>query len=409
LRVLAALLTAAVLAGCGATASHEPQPSEAHSAAAQAKVDVQQLNTGDYTVTPLPPLGTAGTIDAGRRAEAHRMAPFVVGPWQVDPSLTKGAPPVSIIITDTDMSFFTGTLLLSPILRTASLAGFVSDRHSTDEANPVTLRNGVVRLADDATAAAAVADMVFWAQARPRESTTFPVLTEPIREIPVPGYPNSKAVVQVYSDGGAIVQDVTVLTAHGPYLLAQVARSPAGPDAAAALAARTLDLQIPLIDSMPPGDPSQYSALPLDPTGLVARTEPLPPTEATPLSGTAYPPAGAAHGEDDPTASLKLWADAGVDEISIGQTTVYQARDADAAAALAGQLADAAAQRSSTQAAAPVPGMPASTCARVADATGLVPKYQCLATADRYVLKSSARDFTRAQQQLAAQYRMLTP
>lgn len=374
-----------------------------------AKVDVSQLVTGDYPVTPLAPLPTAGTVDAGRRAEAHRMAPFVVGPWQVDGSLVKGAPPVSLILTDTDMGYFTGTLLLSPVFQTASLAGFVSERRSVDESNPLVLRNGVVRLADDGTAAKVVEDMVYWALARPRETTSSPVLTEPIQEIPVPGYPGSKGVLLTYSDGGGIVEEFTALTAHGPYLLAQVVRSPGGPEAAAPLAARTLDQQIPLIDQLPPGDPAQYSALPLDPTGLVARTVPLPPADATPLSGTAYPPAGAAQGEDDPPLSLKRWADAGVDEVSLGLTTVYQAKDSAAAAELARQMADDAAGRPSTQAAAPVPGMPASTCARVADATGLVPKYQCLATADRYVLRSSARDFVRAQEQVAAQYRMLAP
>jgi len=43
----------------------------------------------------------------------------------------------------------------------------------------------------------------------------------------------------------------------------------------------------------------------------------------------------------------------------------------------------------------------------VSDAAALVPKYLCLDSVDRYVLTSLARDFGRARQQLAPQYRVL--
>jgi hypothetical protein len=98
---------------------------------------------------------------------------------------------------------------------------------------------------------------------------------------------------------------------------------------------------------------------------------------------------------------------AGVDQVSIGQATVYQAKDPASAAQLAHSLGDNAAKQPTTQAAAAVPGLPQSRCLLVADSAGLVPKYLCLATYDRFAFKTSARDFTRVQQQLAAQYRML--
>ena len=66
------------------------------------------------------------------------------------------------------------------------------------------------------------------------------------------------------------------------------------------MAARALDLQLPLLDGFQPTNPTFFPQLPLDPTGLVARTLPTGPDEATPMSGSAYPPAGALHAEANP-------------------------------------------------------------------------------------------------------------
>lgn len=400
-------LTAALVAGCSdPPAANGPATGGSAPPAAAVEVDPAQLDTGKYPIEPLPALGTAETVDGGKRAEAHRMAPYIVGPWQVDDALVKGTPPVSLLVSREDVGFFLGPMLAAGLYRAPTVAGFASMRESTDGA--IVLRNGAILMADPAAATAGVAEIVAFSLSLPVNRESSPAIIEPIREIPVPGRPDSHALVQVYSDGAAVVNTVTTVTAHGPYILAQITRSPDGPDAAAAMAARTLDLQIPLIDELPPADPGQLSALPLDPTGLVARTLPLPPEEATPLSGAAYPPAGALHGEDDPLAAAKRWDEAGVDEVSLGLTTLYQARDADAAVTLLQQMADDADSRPTTQPAAAVPGMPESRCARVSDATGLVPKYMCLAAVDRYVLEATSRDAVRTQQQLAAQYRMLT-
>jgi hypothetical protein len=53
-----------------------------------------------------------------------------------------------------------------------------------------------------------------------------------------------------------------------------------------------------------------------------------------------------------------------------------------------------------------VPGLPQSRCVAL-DAGGLVPKYWCVAAAEHYAFKTVARQLANAQQQLAAQYRML--
>ncbi len=170
---------------------------------------------------------------------------------------------------------------------------------------------------------------------------------------------------------------------------------------------RTLDLQLPLIDTFTPTDPTQFASLPVDPTGLVARTLPATADRATSTTGAAYQPRGALHLEDNPVQASPVLADAGVDYVSINLDSLYRARDAAAAQQLTKTYGDLAAARPAAQAAAPVPGLPDSRCVRVAEFGGLISRYWCLTTVDRYMVKTVARQLDQAQQQLASQYRIL--
>lgn len=402
-----AALVVTVLAGCGgAPVEGKAVPEGASTAATQ--VDVGKLDTGDYPIAPLAPLGNAGTPDAGRRIEAQLMAPYVLGPWQADENLTEGAAPAGVLVlSKDDLAFNLRAFIAAGAFGQPLVVGFVVDRHNADASAPTSLRNGVLRFADDRAATDAVAAMTNSAMIEGVDPNVSPTLSEPPASIPVPGHPESSGLLLKYNADDTMKQEVTALTAHGPYVVFQVAQHPKGPDAAAALAARAIDLQLPLLDGFAPSNPAFFPQLPLDPTGLVARTLPTPPADPTAMSGSAYPPAGALHAEANPVVAGAQLSAAGVDQVSIGQTTLYQAKDAAAATQLAQALGDDAAELPTTQAAAAVPGLPDSRCLLVADAAGLVPKYLCLATLDRYAFKTSARDFTRAQQQLAAQYRML--
>jgi hypothetical protein len=396
-----------VLAGCSdPLVQGKAVPEGASTPAPQ--VDVGKLDTGKYPIGPLAPRDVAGSPDAGRRLEAQLMAPYVLGPWQVDDTLTEGSSPAgSIVLSKDDFAFNLRARVAAGLFGQPFVVGFVADRHNADSAAPMSLRNGVLRFADPRAAADAVTSMTSSTMTLPVDSSVHPVLIEPPVAIPVPGHPESSGSLQKYNDDDTIKQEVTALTAHGPFVVVQVVQHPKGPDAAAALAARAIDLQLPLLDGFQPTNPTFFPQLPLDPTGLVAHTLPTAPDEATPMSGSAYPPAGALHAEANPVLVGPQLSTAGVDEVSIGASTLYRAKDAAAATALAKDFEDAAAKQPSTQSAAGVPGLPDSRCLLVADANGLVPKYLCLATFDRYAFKTSARDFTRAQQQLAAQYRML--
>ncbi len=273
----------------------------------------------------------------------------------------------------------------------------------------MSLRNAVLRFADPASAATAAQGMHARAMDMPRVPDVTPIVTEPERAIPIPGHSNATGALLTFQEGGSqTVRELTALTAHGPYVLVQVARCATGPECEAPLAARTLDLQIPLIDAFQPTDANQFTALPLDPTGLVARTLPLPPDQTTSTSGAAYPPAGALHLEDNPVQVGSALTAAGVDDVSVNLTTLYQAKDAAGAQTLAQTYTDIAGKTPGAQAASPVPGLPQSHCTRVAGASGLVPRYWCLATAGRYAIKTIARQLDSAYHQIAAQYRMLT-
>ena len=154
--------------------------------------------------------------------------------------------------------------------------------------------------------------------AMPRTPDVTPIVTEPEQAIPIPGHSDTKAALLTFQEGTQTVKELTASTSHGPYVLMQVVRCPAGPDCQAQLAARTLDLQLPLIDTFTPTEPAQFATLPLDPTGLVARTLPLPEDETTSTSGAAYELRGALHFEDRVKIGPALTA-AGTDFVSTDQ------------------------------------------------------------------------------------------
>ncbi|BCO33613.1 hypothetical protein BMW24_021925 [Mycobacterium heckeshornense] len=398
-------LVAAMLAGCSSTTAGVALP--AHQPPLTT-VNTSALDPGRYPITPLAPLGNAGSEQVGRLAEGRRLASYVVGPWQADPALTARLPSDATVIENYRQL---GTVVVwAPIaggIRSLPfVVGFMSQRHSTDSA--LSLRNAVLRFADPDSASAAAQGMFTNAMAMPRRPDVTPIVTSPERVIPIPGHPEAKAALLTFQEDAKSVQELTAATSHGPYLMVQVIRCPAAPDCDAQLAARILDLQVPLIDTFKPTDLSQFAALPLDPTGLVARTLPLPADQTTSISSAAYQRAGALHFEDNPVKAGPVLADAGVDYASVNLTTLYRAETADRAQRLVEVYGDDVAAMPAAQAASGVPGLPQSRCIRVPGSGGLVPHYWCLAAAGRYMIKAVARQLDAAHHQVAAQYRILT-
>lgn len=407
LHVNSTIVAALLLAACSHTTAGEA--ARAPESTSAAPVNTSLLDPGRYPVAPQPPLGNAGSDHAGRLAEGRRMAAYVVGPWEIEPSLiglSSSGP--AVIAESKGLTRAVWAPIGGGAYNLSLVVGFVTERQSPGPNPQMALRNSVLRFANAAEASQAAQNMTTAARNMPRDPTATPIVTEPERPLPIPGHPEAGGTVLTFQEGAQTVVELTALTAHGPYVLVQVVRCAAGPDCEAQLAGRTLDRQLPLLDTFVPTDAAEFPTVALDPTGLVARTLPPPADQTTSMSGAAYPPAGALHLEDDPVQSGPLLSAAGVDSVSVNLTTVYQAKDAGAAQTLAQGYSDLAAKTPAAQAASPVPGLPDSHCTRVAGSNGLVPRYWCLSAAGRYTIKTVARQLDNAQQQMAAQYRILT-
>jgi hypothetical protein len=145
---------------------------------------------------------------------------------------------------------------------------------------------------------------------------------------------------------------------------------------------------------------AEFAAISLDPTGLLARTLPLPEDEGTPRDNITLGPHGALHFQRDATHAAELFAESGMDLGANGRTVVYQTKDADGAARIAdGFYAEVQAE---SDAAAPVKNLPDSRCVEFSASW-----FYCLGVADRYAIEASSDTLLDAQQQVAAQYVML--
>ena len=268
------------------------------------------------------------------------------------------------------------------------------------------LRNAVLRYATADAAAAAAQGMSSAAMGIPNVANSdSPIAAEPVRPVSIPGHADLIGELVTQSDGDRTVQELIVISAHGPYVLVQVAQSAQDPDRAAALTGRLLDLQVPLIDRFQPTEPGHFADLPLDPTGVVARTLPWKPGQGDSMSNATYNPRGALHLEDNPIQAERTFTDAGVDVVSTStsQTTVYQARDPDGARRLAQALGDVIAQRPASQPAAAGEPLCGNRRGRRARSPLLV--HRCVRPV---CVQGCCPPIRNAHQQMSAQYLTLT-
>ena len=387
-RTIAVLTAVATLAACSTEVPGSPVA--ATGGPPPGTVDIAGLDVGNYPTTPPAPLGAAGSPEVGAIVEAQRMANNVTGPWEADAALVDSSAFGGMVLVPRRMPVLQD--LAEAVKRHRFVNGFSSSRQSHDSRK--SLENVVLRFADSASASAAAADM-----GRIVAETRLEVHTSPTVSTPIPGHRDAIASSVTFNVGTVGMTTVRSMTPRGPYVLVQVGGSSAGLEAAAALVAATLDRQGPLIDQFGATDPARFAGLPLDPTGLLARTLPITPQAAILTQRTVYQQRGALHFQIDPVLSAKTFADAGMDSMSRADTTVYQARDAAAAQQMTDIFAEEVA--AAAKPADAVPGLPASRCF-TRDRNTL-----CLGTADRYTIEASATQPSNAHQKLAAQYAML--
>ncbi|WP_445169008.1 DUF7373 family lipoprotein [Mycolicibacterium sp. Dal123E01] len=360
------------------------------------------LNPGAFPTNPQAPLGTAANLNAGAAAEARRMGENTVLPFQVDPTLTGINAPISgplinlaalLSLPQTISRIFNQHNFVA-----AFVAGAVRPGARLDSQG---LTNFVIRVATPADATAAVADVAAHSATMDSLFSMTPVPTTPM---PIPGHPEAAAFSFPGPESAVFGWS---LTAHGPFVLMQWAGVPSSAASAAELVGKTLDQQLPLIDAFAPTPVDQLMSLPVDPTGVLARTVPIP-DGATPRAGS-YGPHAALATQSDPGQSQKVFDATGVDVMTKAAATVYRARDRDAAAKIVAEFTEEVRAQRFTPTAG-VMGLPAARCL-IAPQSNLPsePKITyCIASADRYAYEANGTDDGLVRQLVAAQYLMLT-
>ncbi|MET4427501.1 hypothetical protein [Mycolicibacterium sp. 624] len=415
-----ALRTATVLACAAAMVAGCAAPTTSGKAVMDTDADaavVALMDTGAYPTTPGHPFGVAGDDAYSQNMlEAHRIAEFTVGPWEVDNALVTLPKGINTIVTSplpTVKIMRDGEILPIPLPDVAEAHGFMSGFSSVRVSPPQAgqsrgLQNVVLRFPDAPAAAAAAAEMA--AKAPPLQG----ILPGP----PTPVEYSPEALAVTYALPDAITR-VDSFTAHGVFVLYQSARTADALVGTSAinLVVGNLIAQKKRIDEFTPTEPSALASLPLDPTGqLFARTL-WAPDNALPVIAGVWPPQGWLHFEEDPIATGAVFNAAGVDAVTQRLTTVYQAGNADGAARIVDEFARQIDELDSVNIIDGVPGLPSAQCfERVKDwlPETAAPSWQrvmwhfkCVASVDRYAYTAFSEDAADARQQMSAQYRIL--
>lgn len=392
----ACLAGALLVAGCGQSPSNTAEsPSAATTSATTPPVSPDKLNPGRYATKPLAPMGKAGTPERGAVLQAQQMADFVVGPWEVDETMIDPYLDTFYVMNGPAQL---GGLGPEAITQAASKHGMVNGFGSARQ-NPDTaaMLNAVLHFPDAAAATAASKDMNDAATAQPISG----VQPEPLA---IPGHPDSQASTYTYipRDSDRPRSSVRAFTAHGPFVFMQFAQSADGKDAAAAMVAKATDLQIPLIDEFTPAGVAELVDVDVDPTGLLAKTLPLATPEASPFKNTVYGPRGASHFQSNPVGSTTLFDDTRVTAVAMAGANVYEAHDNPSARMIINSFNEEVSSMEGATEAAPVPEIPESHC------SGFPRAFYCVAPAGKYAIEIRGEKFEDVQQQVAAQYIILT-
>jgi hypothetical protein len=352
-------------------------------------VDVSKLDVGPYPTEPSQPLGVTGDPLRGVLVEAQRMANNVVGPWEVDSTLSGWFGFGATVLQSAEALANIGP---EPFAAAASQHGFINGFASarTAEGQKILL-NAVLRFADPVSAAAAATDF----------GDIAAKTGEGVQRAQIPGHPDAQAASYTQTEGtGKRWSAVRAFTAHGPYVLMQLAQAVDGMDPALGLVAKAIDLQGPAIDQFRATDPSEFADISLDPDGLLARTLPVPDKEATTIQNTTYEQRGALQFQSDPSRSATLFSQTGTDLVAMAKTNVYQTKDSESAARIVdGFYAEL---QPTSQPVKPVNNLPDSRCLQLEDKS-----FYCLGAADKYAIETTSDNLLDAQQQVAAQYAML--
>lgn len=398
-RIAGVCLAAGLLvAACGqpaGTTDADQNSSAATTSETTPPVSPDKLNPGRYATKPLAPMGRAGTAERGAVLQAQQMANYVVGPWEVDEALIEPYLDTFYVMNGSAQLGGLGPQAIAAAANGYGMVnGFGSARQKPDTG---AMLNAVLHFPDAAAAAAASKAMNDAASAQPIAGAQ----PEPVG---IPGHSDTLASTYAYTprDADRPSAAVRAFTPHGPFVFMQFAQSADGKDAAAAMVAEAVGLQLPLIDEFTPAGVPELADVEVDPTGLLALTLPLPTPEASPIKNAVYGPHGASHFQSNPVGSTTLFDDTRVTAVAMAGANVYEAHDNPSARMIINSFNEEVSSMEGATEAAPVPEIPDSHCMAFPQA------FYCVAPADKYAIEIRGPKFEDVQQQLAAQYIILT-
>ena len=394
------LTAAASVAACGSNQSQPDAPSSSAAGTTTTTtkapppiVAPAQLQPGKYPTEPRPAPGEAGDATAGAIVDAHRLAGYVVGPWQVDSTLLQPITALTPYLV-LDQAQALGQLGPESIAEAAGrhkfINGFSSTRQSTDKR---VLVNAVLQFATADEANQAAAEMN-------NAATSTPIKGGTPKPVAINGHSEALASAYEVESGGQRRTSIRSFTPSGPLVLMQLAQGPAGSDQIGETVTKAIDAQLTKLKGFKPVDPAALAAIPVDPSGLLAKT--LFADSAATTKNAVYTPEAALHFQMDPSASAKTFQDNGVTDIAMGLTNVFQTKDPWAAV----DVVDTFAKESGADAnpADAVPGLSLSKCASVSDGK----QFYCVAPAGNYAIEAHAANLQDVHEQVAAQYILLT-
>ncbi|MBB4853106.1 hypothetical protein HNP40_000472 [Mycobacteroides chelonae] len=407
-RNLGCLLVAAVAAG-GAGCSRDMEGAATKPSDAPVGVDTSLLNTGSYPTKPAAPLGPAGNDTNGRRQEGARIAWVTVTPWEVDPGLVKVWQEPVILRPGSlaaNLGDRTGKDVWNIAFDAGFVAGFATDRKNADPAaSKQWLQNAVLEFPDAQSASATASAMSDKLLADSAE--------HPRRKISIPGHPDSVATQADLSSyerpGGSKESGVGVisLTPRGSFILYQQAEAESS-DVAGGLVSATLDQQVRMIDGFAPTEVAALPNLPQDPNGLLARTLPIPEGKGSNINSKLVWDARTFLNflADSPVEMSQLFKDTGLQFVSTSLADLYQTGDAGGAKRLRdAQIKQLGVGPKAYKPSDRVQYLPDSACFEATFPT--TQKFTCYTVFENYTFNTTAAQLIDAQQQLAAQYRIL--
>lgn len=240
----------------------------------------------------------------------------------------------------------------------------------------------LVRMASPADASAAVGQAL---RAREKDSSGDDLPAKV--ETRIPGYDAAVAYTQTY---GAPVGTATVgFLAYKQYVIGAFG------DLSVDQLRTYFDRQTKALDGFQPTPLDKVSTLQLDPEGVAKLT--LAPSKGD--GGYSLPARSAVLRQTDVSRSVKTFADAGVDVVGIGGSTVYRAKDAKGAQHVVDEFTDETRKAFTKVEEEKIKGVPGGICLTFATYEGATSRLTwCSVAVGRY-----AAEFTSSQRQQAVQ------